>query len=198
MSDAVFLYDQVIEQVARLQTFCSTREIALSAGEEAQDDVIAVISALAKRDLLTMAATARNLSESVRPLEPLREIKIATAELSLRDSPPFFKEKDQLVTMYQCLSRVLHAGDTKILRSKRDYDVLLSRTEDELLDRIFDGSPRELAYQLHEPLVLLSTKKEGLTLVRMQDVLSGTCKFLNIVSDLLAEQKIFVSRDIRF
>jgi hypothetical protein len=136
MEDIVFLYDQVAESIARLHTFASARGDELGDGHgDVEDDVNALTVLLARRDLLVLAASTRNFVETARATQSARDLKIQTSEIFISAGPPFCRDKKTSITVYQCLSRILHAHHLRIYRCASDYFMTVSADSNDFWHR---------------------------------------------------------------
>ncbi|OCK60528.1 hypothetical protein [Bradyrhizobium sp. LMTR 3] len=196
-SDVIFLYDQVIECISRLHAFCSVKERDLGADADVESDIDAVTELLARRDLLTFAASTRNFAEACKAVSDMRSIEVPTCKLLPPPvRPPFFIETEETITLYQTLSRILHSTAVTICRSVHDYEHLLVSSNEELLELI--GQRRGKTLERSEPLILLeSGKNDPFTLLRVRSIVLRSCAFLNNLSDRLSKDRIFLQRDYR-
>ncbi|MBI5260256.1 MAG: hypothetical protein HY852_00375 [Bradyrhizobium sp.] len=196
-SDIVFLYDQVIEALVRLHAFSCMRVGELGGGNDTEEDIDHVAELIAKRDLLTFAASTRNFAEATKAVADMRSIGVPTCKLKpLPATAPFFAEGSETITLYQTLSRILHAGSIELLRSTADYEFQLASSDEEYLQMI--GRRRGRATEKSEPLVLLRSEKDLPALLRLRSMILRTCAFLNVISDRLAEERsIYLQRDYR-
>jgi hypothetical protein len=122
-SDIVFLYDQVIETLARLHAFSSVRA-GDPGSNDVEDDIDHVAELMAKRDLLTFAASARNFAEASKTVGDMRSIGMPTCKL-LPPPPaaPFFAEGSETITCIKLLAgyftpiRLIFYGRPKIMNT---------------------------------------------------------------------------------
>jgi hypothetical protein len=192
MEDVVFLYDQAIEHIVRLHAFRSTKRGDLAGDGDVHDDVDHVADLLAKRDLLTFAASLRNFAEAAKAIDKMRATRFATCKLTSPPSPPFFAEIGDQVTLYQALSRIIHSHTLTICRSSSDFCLLAARTEEEL----FSVATR--ADIPSEPLFVLQTERDPLTIISLRSLIETSCGFLHSVSEnIQATQRLFLQRDYR-
>jgi hypothetical protein len=198
MDDIVFLYDQVVEMTARMHAFCSIRTEGLPGDGDVEDDIDQLTLLLAKRDLLTLAGSMRNFSEASNTIQVAKSEKIQISEVFVSAGPPFLRDTKQRISVYQWLSRILHAYDLRILRTPTDFYLEAFGTGTEYFSRIAayinaGSDPNECG----PPPIKLRTEKERLTFVRLDYSLIAVCKFLNAVSDQLSKKKIFLQRNYR-
>jgi hypothetical protein len=192
MEDAVFLYDQAIEHIVRLHAFRSTKRGDLAGNGDVHDDVDHVADLLAKRDLLTFSASLRNFSEAAKSIDKMRAARFATCKLVAPPSPPYFVEIGDEITLYQALSRVIHSHNLSICRSSFDFWLLAAKTEEELFSvATQDAVPSE-------PLLVVQTERDPLTVISLRSLIETSCAFLESVSeDIQATKRIFLQRDYR-
>src|SRR5205085_10075463 len=97
-----------------------------------QDDVDSVADLLAKRDLLTFAASLRNFAEAGKAVQDMRQLRVSTCKLLGPPQPPYFVESGETHSLHQLLSRIIHSHTLSILRSSYDFYTLAARTDEEL------------------------------------------------------------------
>src|SRR4051812_45469398 len=124
MNDIIFLYDQVAESISRLRSFAALRATELTSHSDTQDDIDTLTELLAKRDLLVFAASMRNFVEASAGITAAKESKIITSEIFISAGPPFCRDTRISINVYQCLSRILHAVELRILRTAAHYYVI--------------------------------------------------------------------------
>ena len=198
MDDIVFLYDQVIEHVVRLETFASVRGPADETHGDIRDDIDSVTLMLARRDLLVLAASMRNFIEITKGMKLAKATNITTSEIFISGGPPFFRDTKETITVYQCLSRVLHANYFRIFRDVSNYYSAVTTDPKEFFSRIlaFEREGGDTS-SYEEPLIAISTEQDKVTMLRLKYVLTGVCEVLGKLSDELSEKKIFLQRDYR-
>jgi hypothetical protein len=194
--ELVFLYDQVIESLTRLHAFASTRARDLGGGHDVEDDVDQVAELLFRRDLLVFAASARNFAEACDAVRDMRTRVIPLCKLLSPPTWPFFVEETETITLYQALSRILHSAELRICRSADDFEHLLASSTDDLLLAIQKRRGRPV--ESTEPIILIRSEKDPLSLIRVRSLVLTTCDLLNAVSDRLSsESRIYLQRDYR-
>jgi hypothetical protein len=174
------------------------RGLPVKTHADIRDDIDAVTLLLAKLDLLVMAASMRNLIETTKSVRVAKSVNIQTSEIFISGGPPFFRDTKKTITVYQCLSRILHAHDLGIFRDVTDYYTMISVNVTDYFNRI-EAFRREGgdSSRYEEPLVGMVTEKEGVTMVRLQYALTAVCEVLGKLSDALSEKKIFLQRGYR-
>jgi hypothetical protein len=194
--ELVFLYDQVIESLTRLHAFASTRARDLGGGHDVEDDVDQVAELLFRRDLLVFAASARNFAEACDAVRDMRTRVIPLCKFLSPPTSPFFVEQTETITLYQALSRILHSAELRICRSADDFEHLLASSTDDLLLAIQKRRGRPV--ESTEPIILIRSEKDPLSLIRVRSLVLTTCDLLNAVSDRLSsESRIYLQRDYR-
>lgn len=196
MKDLIFLYDQVVESLARLHAFWSMRVNDLATHADVEEDIDGVADLLAKRDLLIFAASARNFAEACKALGEMRSRPVRISKILSPPVKPFFVEKLETITLYQTLSRILHSSSIDICRSAVDYEFFVSSSSDELIQMI--DSRRGKVAENTEPLIAIRSEQDPMTLLRLRSIVLSSCDFLNRVSDRLsAEDQIHLQRHHR-
>jgi hypothetical protein len=84
VNDLIFLYDQVVESLARLHAFWSMRVNDFATHGDVEEDIDGVADLLAKRDLLIFAASAGNFAEACKALGEMRSRTVRTSKLLSR------------------------------------------------------------------------------------------------------------------
>jgi hypothetical protein len=196
-SDLIFLYDQVIESLARLHGFSSMRAGDLGRSNDIEDDVDHVSELMAKRDLLTFSASTRNFAEASKAVGDMRSVAVPTCKLlPLPLAAPFFMEGSETITLYQALSRILHSSSIDILRSAEDYEYQLAHSHHAFFQMVADRAGQTITRT--EPLILVVSENDTPTLLRVRSIVLRSCAFLNTVSNRLShEDRIFLQRDYR-
>lgn len=186
----------MIETLARLHAFSSVRAGDLGSND-VEDDIDHVAELMAKRDLLTFAASTRNFAEASKTVGDMRSIGVPTCKLLPPPlAAPFFAEGSETITLYQALSRILHSNSIDILRSAEDYEYRLAKSYEEFVQMV--GRRAGQAIVRSEPLVLLESDNDPPTLLRYRSIVLRSCAFLNEVSDRLSDQdRIFLQRSYR-
>ncbi|WOH78266.1 hypothetical protein RX327_20070 [Bradyrhizobium sp. BEA-2-5] len=194
--DIVFLYDQVIESMARLHAFDAVKiHDWPDPTNDVEDDLDDFAEIMARRDLLTFAASARNFAEACEAAGEMRAVTAATCKLLSPPKSPFFIETPETITLYQVLSRLLHSTKIRICKYSDDYHELLTSIDAFLQ---LAGNRQGQVIERSETLVIIQSEKEPFTAVRLRSLLLKACDFLNAVSDRLsAENKIFLQRSYR-
>ena len=196
-SEIVFLYDQVIEQLARLQAFCSMRMTTLAQDTDVEEDVESLLSILAKRDLLILAASTRNFADSCDSVSRMKNVNIKTSKILNAIAPPYLTDSEIQVSLYKCLSRVLHARSVRILRTKMDFDVLFATISDDPIQSLVDRGNIHLNDHLLDPAIVLLTKDDGAIVVLLSRALAAVHKFMHSEAEQLVARKIYVSQSLR-
>lgn len=198
MEDIIFLYDQVLENIARLNNFAAVRGSGLKTHPDIRDDIDSLTEHLARRDLLVLAASMRNFAETAKATKLVRSTNIVTSEIFISAGPPFVRDAKKSISLYQCLSRVLHAHDLRIFRTASDYYRVIATSANDYLNRILSfrrqGGNSD---NCEEPLIGMITEREKLTLVRLQYLLAAVCNVLGELSEDFSKKKIFLQRDYR-
>ncbi len=196
MTDIVFLYDQVTECIARLHAFSAVKPGTLPNASDIEDEIDNVAELLAKRDLLMLAASTRNFAEACSSVRLLRARSVPLCTLVVPPAAPFFVETSKRITLYQALSRLLHSTEIQICRMQGDYESLVVSSRDALIGLIVDrmGKPEVKS----EPLIIVSTEQEPLSMFTPQALVTPICDFLSEASDdLRATARIHLPRDYR-
>lgn len=192
MEDAVFLYDQTIEQMARLHAFCGSSRGALSGSGDAQDDIDQVVDLLAKRDLLTFSASLRNFAESANTVQYMRTTYIDTRTLIHPPEPPFSLSDGKSLTLYQALSRIIHSRTLRICCTSFDFWLVTHKSEQELYSSVCE--PKIVV----EPTLVVCTEHDPSTVLSLRDLIDTSCTFLNRTAETLAKNHgIYLSREYR-
>lgn len=186
-ADVVFLYDQVIEHLVRLRWLASSAELAIP--DLVSEDIDHVAELLAKRDLLVFAASLRNFGEATSSIPSMRKFSARLSQAT-PETVDFHREIEQTITLYGALSRILHAKYVTIVRLP---ELLLPF--DEYAKTVADPSRKRKF--LRRPLVRLSTKRDGETLVMIDSVISMSCQYLAMVLKALGPRAMLsrVDRD---
>jgi hypothetical protein len=192
MDDAVFLYDQAVEQIVRLHAFRSTKPSDIGGKGDVHDDVDHVAELLAKRDLLTFSASLRNFAEAAKATDQMRAAAFPTYMLVDPPVPPYFIENGGKVTLYQALSRVIHSHTLRICRTSLDFFLFGPTTERQLFTA---------ATQPQIPtdtVLLIETERDPLTVITLRALIASSCDFLNLVSEVIQRtERVLLPRDFR-
>jgi hypothetical protein len=195
MNDIVFLYDQIVELTARLQTFSAMNDFDSGSGD-ADEDINNMIVPLAKRDLLMLAATSRNICESSKLQKKMKEIRLTQSLFIPQGKSPFICDAPNHIHLYHCLSRILHANFIDILRTPFDYLMLFkNEMREQIMAHILNREQSQ--YQLLEPTVFMATEKDGGTIVTLPRIIAAVRDFLNALNDELSAKNVFVSQTLR-
>ncbi|MDB5568569.1 MAG: hypothetical protein JWP84_5135 [Tardiphaga sp.] len=175
MDDVVFLYDQTIEHIVRLHAFRSMVRGDLSGNGDVHDDVDHVADLLAKRDLLTFAASLRNFAEAAKAVQSMRESPVKTVKLIYPPQAPFSMNDGKQISLYQALSRVIHSHTLRVCRSSFDFWLIAAKSEEEL----YSAATQQITPS--EPLLIIQTEKDPVTAFSLRTLIDTSCGFLDAV-----------------
>jgi hypothetical protein len=116
MDQLAFSYDQIIEHLCRLYCFVSVGSDNIPY-ELDVEDIETMFDLLARRDLPLFAATIRNFAEMTSSLSQMKEAKVKLSEIYISAGLPFFRHTKSSISLYSCVSRILHSHHVRLFRT---------------------------------------------------------------------------------
>lgn len=191
-----YLYDNLVESLLRIHQFAQVKFSEVSG--ETREDWEHVAHLIARRDILILAASVRNFSESTNTTDNLKTRSIQIHQPIKPFAFPFtnkLKGNVSSISIHQAYSRIIHAIEMDLLSGARLIAALTDCTDPYGMYKNIERF-KQTAVSAHT-LISLKTEKCETSLFSLNDLIDQTIHFVDHCHSVIPAELHFYSRSIR-
>ena len=193
MSSEIYsLYDQSLEYLTRLSAYAAWNSNCL--GGFIEEDIDHMAITLMRRDLLILAATARNFTEYTKSVNFMKSIRFKSSILKQSLGEDMLEDGAHL-NLYQALSRVLHSKNTGIIFGINPLMHICSN--DEYTNYLITAEFRNRYYN-EGVMISVRSEKSKNTYFYLGRLLRNLAMFLHMVVEDQGVRGTIMDRGIRY